>query len=806
MNTGKYLIIILLYSSLLQGCLGTKYLKEDEKLLYRQRIKGTENIDKDALEELYIKRPNRKFSRLPFAPYVWIYKKGEEEYDVALLTKEKEKIIAHYDRKIEAHQDEPKKRNRLKKRKGKKIAKIDQDITDGNLLMRWGEPLAVYDTIATQKTLDNFKLYLTSKGYFRSKVTHKEIIKGKKKNKIIEVYCVYEGEPHVIKKLMIDAEDRDILKLMIKNKKASLLRKRENYDQKKLSAERERLELLLKDNGYYDFSRAYISFDVDTAYEDRKVAIRTNIRQAERGKNHTAFNIDRVNFITNVKDMSLPDSLLQEEKYNGIHYRYSAKRYNKKILDRRVFIHPKKLYSKTNTFSTQRQLANLDMFKFVNINYDSSGGRFIANIFTSPLDRYQWSNEVGINVTEGLPGPFYNTTFKKRNFFGGFEVFEVSGRIGFEGVAALSDEDNLYASIEAGANSSLTFPQFILPFSERFKSRIGSINPKTKLQVGYTFNQRPEYERSNINISNTYTWEDRRKAQYNFTLTDASIIDSDLRADFLERLLEQERRGNNLINSFRSSFVSSMSFAATFSSNQYGSARNKSSFLRLFFESGGTSLNFVGTKILDSLELIHYRYLKFSVDFRKNRPITKNSSIAYRVQLGLARPYGTEEVLPYEKYFFIGGSNSVRAWRPRRLGPGSYKPLEPDSPPDYSFEQPGEILLEASIELRKNLFGFVDWAYFIDAGNIWTFNNDNRQGGQFQWDRFSNEIAVATGLGLRFDFSFLILRLDAGLKIYDPARPLGKRLIFNKRFNDFPFDNNNDTEPIVFNLGVGYPF
>ncbi|MEN8249057.1 MAG: BamA/TamA family outer membrane protein, partial [Bacteroidota bacterium] len=154
-----------------------------------------------------------------------------------------------------------------------------------------------------------------------------------------------------------------------------------------------------------------------------------------------------------------------------------------------------------------------------------------------------------------------------------------------------------------------------------------------------------------------------------------------------------------------------------------------------------------------------------------------------------------------------GGSISNRAWKPRRLGPGSYNHVEEDGLVSYRFEQQGEIIFESSIEYRQKLVGFLEWAAFVDAGNIWTINEDpTRPGAQFQLNRFYKEIAVGAGLGLRFDFSFFIMRFDTSAKIYDPARLPGNRFILSSGFNDPPFDNKKYTEPLIYTLSIGYPF
>jgi outer membrane protein insertion porin family len=210
--------------------------------------------------------------------------------------------------------------------------------------------------------------------------------------------------------------------------------------------------------------------------------------------------------------------------------------------------------------------------------------------------------------------------------------------------------------------------------------------------------------------------------------------------------------------------------------------------------------------------------------------IDKITTVAYRVDGGVAYSYAKERSLPYEKFFFAGGSNSIRSWRPRRLGQGSFKPRtseEVGKDPvkngyfDYSYEQPSEILLEASVEFRRKIFGFVEGAIFLDAGNVWTFQprknivdgvevpNGNSQ---FKFNQFYKEIAVGTGFGLRFDFSFLILRFDIGMKMYDPARDKGERFVLrDARFwNPYATKNENGytnyKEPVIYNVGIGYPF
>ncbi|MEM7106769.1 MAG: BamA/TamA family outer membrane protein [Bacteroidota bacterium] len=800
--------LVLFTSLLVSGCLGTRYLKEDQKLLYKQKIDAPKGIDTEELSNLYDQSPNRRFPIIPFSPYVWFYYHGTKRYAIDKYEAKKDEIRGHFNEKI-ALLDSGKQRQirRLRRKKEKKIARQDKNIEEGNVWMRWGEPVTVYSKRSTEQNIERFKLYLSSKGYFNAQI---DTTVKRQKKKVKVFYEITPNRPYIIDTLFTQAQDSSVLAVLRSKAGASLLKKGANYDQSIITKERDRIDRLLKNNGYFDFSKQYISFDVDTAFKGSfNVGIRTRINNPTRGY-HKIFHVDSINFVTDANLKVLPDSLRQSENFDGVNYRYFKRLYNKKVLGRRVFLEKDSLYNKENTFATQRQLANLDIFRFININYDSTGGALVANIYTSPLSRYQWSNEVGINVTQGFPGPFYNLSFKRRNVFKGMEILELNGRIGIEGVAPATEVDDVYASVEAGANISITFPQFVLPISARAKERLGKINPKTRLLAGFNYTQRPEYTRENFNLSSTYSWQNKKNTLFQFALTDVSIINSDITdSDFADRLEELEEQGNRLINSFEPSFVSSTSLNIAWNKNSYGLGKSNSSFFSIFFESGGTFLNFANPDLIEDEGLEVYQFLKANFDYRKTKPLNPNTTLAYRINAGIAKPYSSNAVLPYEKYFFAGGSNGIRAWRPRRLGPGSFTPLDSTETGllvNYDFEQQGEILFEGSVELRKNLVGFIDYAFFMDFGNIWTIENDNsRPGSQFELDRFYREIALSGGFGLRFDFSFLVLRLDAGVKLHDPARPQDRRFIWSKDFYEAPF-TAAASEPVVFNIGIGYPF
>lgn len=790
----------LLFSILFTNCLGIRYLKDGESLLYKQEIEGGEGLNKYEITSLYRQKPNNRFP----IPFVWLHQQGLKAYDTAKVMQKIADIKAKYEKKISENIDNPRRFNNLNAKMAAKIESKEKVLEEGNLPMRWGEPVAVFDSLMSVETQQQIDRYLHSMGYFHAKTQYTIKRKGRK---VTAVYNIDERRPFKINKISYQARDTAVARLLDEYQSESLLKNGKNYEQSAITSERDRIDILLKNNGYFDFSKQYIVFEIDSLKGNHEVDI-TGIINMPFGKNeHEVYYIDTVKFRTDANIVSLNNQRVQEN-FNNIIYEYYRKRFSKKVLDSRLFLYPGQTYSRQNTFDTQRQLANLDMFRFVNINYDTTGGRMIANIFASPLKKFQTSNEIGIgiNVTEGFPGPFYNVVFKNRNLFGGLEILEFNGRLGIEGLPVTGEQREIYSSREISGNFSLTFPQFIVPYSNRIRSSLGTLNPKTRIRVGDTYVDRPDYKRNNLNGSISYSWLKKNK-NFIFTLAELGLINSSISDEFRAELEERGEQGSNLFRSFEPSFVSSMSLLTNINFNSYGlNNSSDASLLKIFVESGGTTLNLLSEDRLESIftDLEYYKFIKLNVDFRRTVPVSRQSTMAYRLNLGMAKPYSQNKILPYEKYFFAGGSNGIRAWRPRRLGPGSHTPLDSLGNYDDRFEQFGEIIIEASWEIRRNLFGFVDGAFFVDAGNIWTFEGEeDREGGKFEFDRFYKEIAVGSGIGLRFDFSFLVLRFDGAFKVYDPSRQEGSRFIFNSDFKNEVFDTQ---DLFVINIGIGYPF
>lgn len=808
------------------ACVSSKKWTEDKYLLKKQSMKGYKNMKYEKLYPLFRQKPNRKVN-LGFTqiyPYVGIYNFGKKFFNPEKVACKISSTEKKYDKKIRKAEEnlKPNKSKRILRRKKKKIKSLKTKSKKGNWLMRVvGEPPIFYDSTATKLTKEAIEKKMKTNGFFQSKV---DIRLDTSRNKRISVtYEITENQPTYIGNIHYTTSQDYIDSLLQKNKVQSKIKLGDFYDESKISSERQRIETLLRNNGYPFFNRQYVSVSVDTNHFEalsientdtlklktklpkREADIEVIINEPKKGE-HQYYKLDDVYFyIINNQKKGKIDTL--ESQKTGIKYIHRGKRsrFSYRILDRRIKIKPKDEYSLFHTQETQRSLGILDMFKFVNIKRDTLDGKLDMEIDVSPLDKYQLTDEIGLNVTQGLPGPFVSVSLKNRNTFGGMEIFENSFRFTIDGQTGFSTEDNFYSSQEISFNSSLKFPQILFPTKLRFA--FDNYNPTTKLNLGYNFVNRPEYTRTNLSASIAYNGQ-IKFSSYQLTLAELSIVNTTRISDGFQELLDDlSSQGNPIINSFRQALISSIYFTYTFNNNT-GNESKKSHYIKVLVEGGGLTQNLLNqSNVTDNriFGLQVFQFWRFNPSFHYYLPLLKkNQSLAFRVNAGIASPYGKSSVLPYEKFFFVGGSNSIRAWQPRRLGPGATTPIvNADGSFDYRFEQPGEIILEANAEYRFPIFSFIRGALFIDTGNVWTIQNDeNRPGSQFQFNSFLEQMAIGTGLGFRFNLPFLLFRLDFGIKVYDPARRGRDRWIIRRYDLLNPFKENLT----LLNIGIGYPF
>jgi outer membrane protein assembly factor BamA len=794
-----------------------------EPLLTSQTFKGNKTLSKEKLEALLPQKPNKKLAILPITPGLYFYrlfaaqifpftnksypeKKTEWQNELTKLNEDFERVTKGMDNTSELYL-------KLAKKKDKKTERLTRKIEEGNWAMRtFGEPPSYFYEEDAKKNVEKVKTYLKNNGFFNYSVAYQKDSSAFTRRGIAVTYVVNEGTFYPFKQTdSLVVKDRTIREILKAHQNESLLKVGDRLQLENYNEEKNRIELLLKNSGYFNFTKDNISIqinDVDTSITKGIQAItfipKPNRPPQNPNYNH-AYPINSVTFISDGYSPSIAKQAIDTVFYKNIKYLFVNKKFSPKLLDTKIDIRPNQLYSLQKRQQTEKNLYALEQFQFSKINYDTTRGLLDATIYTKPLDKYQFTAEMGGSVYNWVFGPFFNTNFKVRNIRGSASSLETDLRLGFEAQAGFFNPASVRRNIETGLNMSILIPKILAP--NFISQRLNTFTPQTRLGVGFDFIERQEYSRSNIKINGTYQWRPSLNKFWQISLVDLNLVNTNRQTpEFVSFLAKLQADGNNLGRSFQQSFISSISASYTYTDNPYGQI-NKGRYLRVTAESGGTTLNFIPSGkigfisnfINDSLQF--FKFLRINADYRRYFVVggKKNTIFAYKVNTGIAYSYGSERNLPYEKNFFVGGPNSLRAWQPRTLGPGSVQ--------GSNFDQPGSVLLETSAELRFKiikLFGDynINGALFVDAGNVWRVQGQNTEGvpgSDFQLDRFYKEIAVGTGLGIRFDLSFFVIRLDGAFKVVDPSIQQGERFVL---FKERPNYNNS----MLFNFGIGYPF
>lgn len=826
-------ILFGLLLTFLSACTPTAFLQPRENLLYKVHLRGTHDADPAALEAFYQQQPLTTLPLVGGTPKLWFWIQGRKIFKPEKTEKKLARIDQRFDDKIRKAANDSLKVVDLFERRERRRKNLALRKDKGNFLMRkLGEPPVIYDSLKTMRALDQMTIYLNGKGFFRGRA---EVTTKTVKRKVTVTYTIHEGPAALIDtilykiadpylEMIVRADDDSIRKI---KGDPRLLRAHDRYDADRLGAERTRLEMLLKNHGYYQFRQQYVSFVVDTT-KLQHIRLTTIIDNPPDADHHTLYRLRRVAVVADADRFGLKrDTVL----YGGVRYLAYEQRIQTWALDRKMPLRPGQLYSPDAANRAQRQFTDLDLFRFVNVRFrkaptpadsarlDSLNGgvpvrELNALVQLNPQKKLQETTELGVTVAALLPGPFGSERLRIRNLFKGGELLDIGLRGALEGqfpFAGNSQQGIL--TTQVGGNLSLIFPRVLLT-SPRFDRRMAQYNPRTRLTASYAYVDRDEYTRGNLELTYDYIWQRTPQLQYVLTPIDLSYIESfRINAAFDSTLLEYEKRGFPLRRSFVTQFVPSMSFQRIYNTNDFAQTRD-AAYSRMFVEVGGLTNLLVhydnGLKDLIGKDIPVFSFVKVALDLRRYWKVGPAHFLVARFNGGIARSLQKSNsnslsiftfsglgALPYDKYFFAGGPSSLRAWRPRRLGPGAYHQPDlviNDRTVRDPLEQPGEVLLETNLEYRAPIFGYLKGALFVDAGNIWTLNQDTRQGARFEFNNFYQQIAIGAGIGFRFDFSFLVLRLDVATRIIDPTVPANEsRYVLPKL-------------PTAYNLGIGYPF
>lgn len=784
-------------------------------------------------------KPNTRPFNLSITPRVGFYNFGLNQFDsskVARQLKELEYRLSLLPSNFSETSSVENKKQKIKKKIERKQENLENKL--GWLWRNIGEPRAVISQSQIIRTSDLLTKYLKDVG-FKEASTIYRIDSLSSDGKIKLVYLIDEGSPYTIDTVKYYCEDPVLDSLFKSNIKAQMIRAGDRFDIRLVELERARLENLAKNNGYYSFLSQYILFGADNATNSAEDFVKNkggnlyfNILNPPNREEHTKYTIREVVFKAFDPYDTSNESLLDTTYYNGIKFITLDKAVPIKILANKLAVERGKLYKLNNIIETQQQVGYLNQFAFASSQVNTLAGDDLSLEFFAPLlEKYTLGTGPGLNHLynqgQGFIGFGIPVTVTARNWAKRLETVEASLRAFWEGQPSPIDANSIRGSLELGANIAVSYPNISF-FGKNIKS-LSLLNPRTQIGGGVNYSEPFWGNRLNFRLNTNYSWKPSQFSTIFLSVLDANLINTNYNlsnpegagSQFYQSLLDQQARGNNLKVTFDPQFVSSFNSTYIFNNQNPQKPYGSSQYLRVFLESGGTFMNFGKNKdrinVIESLFPLnqdqnspdtvraYFRFVKINLDYRKYVNINPISSFAYRFNIGITNPYGQNKSLPYEKNFFAGGSNSVRAWSPRGLGTGS---ALPDTAANNVIPQPGDIILEGSIEWRRKIARFVgdiQFATFIDYGNIWKWYQietpEKKDKANFDFSRFYKEFAVGTGFGLRWDFSYFLFRVDCGIKVMDPSQPIGSRFVLD----DFSF-RKGQPYGIQYNLGIGYPF
>ena len=762
-------ITIILVSVLLLSCRVTKYLPEDEYLLHNYKIESEKgDFDKRQLNEYIKQKPNKRILSWRF--YLSLYNLSSPEKDNGF----------------------------------------------NNWLRRIGEPPAVYDEDLMLKSTEQLSLHMRNKGFYEAEVTDTTTFR---KRRARVVYKVTPREPYRIRDITYFFEDATLSHMVLDDTASSKFRVGELFDVDVLQEERVRIESIIRDSGYYAFTRDYVYYEVDSAFNTHQVDVTLGIRNYpttnRRGETvhtehpvytirdvHMMTNFDALNFNKNGdSDLALRDTLV----YDSVYLIYSGKpNIRADVVTQKNYIIPGTLYDASDVNRTYRNLSSLSAFRMVDIRFrevDSELPQLDCDVLVAPATRQSYSVKLEGTNSAGNIGAAANLSYGHKNLFGGSEQFDLTFMGAIENIETTGDDvDSTYPGptvmLEFGVEARLRIPKFLLPV--RTDQFIRKYNPQTNIRLSYNYQKRPDYIRTLANASFGYEWKGNEKLIHRVFPVEASLILTPYKSDYFQRWLE----GKYLYYSYEPHLIIDTRYSMIWSNRKL--LKNQSfQNVRLNLETAGNLLYAGFSSFADKPEEGNYQilgvdfaqYLKADIDFRSYIFLYEDISLILRGFAGMGYAYGNSNAMPFEKQYFSGGANSVRAWQVKGLGPGSY-----DDPEESLYpNQTGDVKLEANMEYRFKLFWKLEAALFMDVGNIWSLSAvDDREGAGFEFNRFYKELAVGTGVGARAVFSFLIFRFDLGIPLRNPYPIEGS--------NWLPRNSGISGRDLTYNIAIGYPF
>jgi outer membrane protein assembly factor BamA len=644
---------------------------------------------------------------------------------------------------------------------------------------------------------------MENKGYFQAKVTGDTIVRRKKAH---ARYDAEAGEQYKINAVQFPQDSGMLASTIRESSKETLLSPGKPFDLDVIKAERNRIDVYLKERGFYFFSPEFILVKTDTTLGNHKLNMFVTVKPDIPWESREVYRIKNVQIYTGYSlNMQRIDSIRSaEDYYKGYYIIDRRKRFKPSLFPYTMKFEPGDVYNRTDHNLTLNRLINLDLFKFVKnrfeINTETDSAFLDAFYYLTPLPRKSLRAEITTTTrSNNLNGSLLSATWKDRNVFRGGEHLSISAYTGSD--IQFSGALRGYNAVRYGGEINFAIPKIISPFKHSVKS---GYLPRTNFQLGYDMLNRVKlYTLNSFRAAYGYLWKESIQKQHEFYPISVNYVQPRNVTDEYKNFISQDTL---LGRAVQKQFILGSTYQYNYNQLASGLQPNNAYFFNGLIDLSGniagliTGADVKGGNEVTIRDIPFAQYIKFELDGRHYKKIGLYSTWANRVIVGVGIPYGNSVQLPFIKQFFIGGNNSLRGFRSRSVGPGTYR--YPDNT-NFLPDETGDLKLELNTEFRFRLSGPLYGAVFMDAGNIWLMSDSNythKPGSQFT-SKFLNQLAVDAGIGFRLDITLFVIRLDIAFPLRKPWEQ--NPWVLNQiRLLERPWRREN----IIYNLGIGYPF
>lgn len=662
-----------------------------------------------------------------------------------------------------------------------------------------GSKPIVYNNDMITISEKRLKKALEQEGYIQTKVDCQSFTEKRK----VTITCdVNLGPRYRIDSIFYIQDSLEITKTLRPMYTIDYTKSGDYYKIKNLEEDRAKFVKTANDNGFPLVNNQDVIFFLDTLQEGNKVDIHMRLRPSKDALKYERFRYGGIYINPNYSlqsDNSTDTSNMI--KYGEYHISEGYNFLREAALNKAIFINEGNIYNQNKRRITTDRLLDFGIFKFVNIktviNSEKRTLDHFLNLTTHKMESI--TGELELNNRQGnYLGLQGKVTYSNKNIFHGAERLDVSLTGGLE--TQFFDKQPFINTSDIKLKTTLTLPDVVIPFVSFRKNR--NFIPKTFMSLSLNQQRRVQfYTAREAQANYGFKWnETAYKTSHVSPINLSWQFLSNTTPEFEALLLSDPR----LALSFQTTLVLSSSYVYTYNKRDKYNPVNQTFFKGTIESAGNLFSLFAKPKTGQSqgefFGTPYAQFVRFTADFRKYWAISSNS-IATRILVGTGFAYGNSDELPYSKQYSIGGSNSLRAYRLRTLGPGTSRTTTTNA--NQFIDQTGDIKLESSVEYRFPILGYFKGALFIDAGNIWLNESATRPEGVFKLNKFYKELAIGTGIGIRFDVNFMVIRLDLAFPIRDLTDTGQFEWVGGKI--DF-FNTNWRTNNLVYNFGIGYPF